>query len=86
MHRAIVIDTVRQHIATAHTLSLRCPKCDRRVDLDLEQLLARGLGDLPVAELRPRLRCAVCGTRAEMFRHAPVPPFVPPGPRAHPPQ
>lgn len=82
VHRAVTIDTVRQHAETAHTLSVRCPRCDRRTDVDLEALIARGLGDVSVCELRARFRCRDCGARAELFRHPPVPPFVPPGPRA----
>lgn len=81
MHRAIVIDTVRQHVETGHTLSVRCPRCDRRVDVDLEALIARGLGDVSVCVLRTRFRCHDCGSRAELFRHAPVPSFIPNDPR-----
>lgn len=77
----IVISTVRQHIDTGHYLTARCPRCDRRVTVDLAALVERGLADVSVTAIRHRFRCRDCGTPGEVFLHPPVPSFIPNDPR-----
>lgn len=53
--------------ATAHNvlkaeavLWLMCANCDREAKADLAAIIAKGLGDVPITELK--FRCSACGS------------------------
>jgi hypothetical protein len=45
--------------AGVHRVEAVCVRCDRWVTLDLEDLIRRGMGDVPLINLP--LRCTGCG-------------------------
>lgn len=49
------------------TLCVRCPCCHALASFDAEPWLARGLGDLRLGRLQPKLRCISCGGRQGDF-------------------
>jgi hypothetical protein len=45
-----------------------CPPCARMEALALEALIARFGPDVSLSDIRPRLKCAVCGERSGELR------------------
>ena len=43
-------------------MSVSCSRCRRVMPLDLQAMVARGLGDRPLVQLP--LRCRACGSRS----------------------
>jgi hypothetical protein len=50
-----------RHYAGVHRVDAGCVACDRWVTLDLDDLIRRGLGDVPL--IRLPLRCSGCGRK-----------------------
>lgn len=55
-------------IAPSFQVYAVCVPCHRTEPLPLTELIDRFGKDLPVAALRPRLRCRVCGRRSGDMR------------------
>ena len=51
----------------AFTLHGRCLDCDRMEPLDHSALAKKFGADVPIASIREKLVCRVCGRRAEMI-------------------
>lgn len=53
--------TARSYRDLGYTIRIYCRACDHATDLDLPGLIARGLGDRDLDELR--FRCRLCAGR-----------------------
>jgi hypothetical protein len=63
MPTEIVIETVSQYL-NEHDLFATCPKCHGYKPVDTVRLIAKGLGDKLLRELR--LKCGNCGVQVEI--------------------
>ena len=73
----IRLDTIRALHEHEHALAAYCPTCQRWVVLDLERLIAQGLGDYCFVGCKPR--CSYCGAPGLWQLR---PPAMRPGPAA----
>jgi hypothetical protein len=57
------IPTTAQNVLKAEAiLRLMCANCDREAKADLAAIVKRGLGDVPITELK--FRCSACSSRS----------------------
>lgn len=64
MPTGIVIETVSQYLANEHDLFATCPQCHGYRQVDVSRLIAKGLGDKLLRDLR--LSCGNCGVQANI--------------------
>lgn len=58
----MALPTPASRLHDGGAVSVSCNRCRRVVPLDLTDMVARGLGETPLAELP--LRCRACGSRS----------------------
>lgn len=71
MPTEIRLETVAQYVQHEHDLFATCPSCHSYKEIDTARLIAKGLGDKALRDLR--LRCKPCGVQVEItVRHRSV--------------
>jgi hypothetical protein len=55
------LPTALSALKTDHVVSAFCRNCDHNAKVDLAHIVARGLGAVPLIELK--FRCSACGSR-----------------------
>jgi hypothetical protein len=64
MPTEILIETVSQYLANEHDLFATCPKCHGYKQVDVSRLIAKGLGDKLLRDLR--LSCGTCSVQVNI--------------------